>query len=118
MITIKQISITDLNTDAIVNAANEHLQAGGGVCGAIFSAAGHKRLQAACDEIKHCDTGSAVITSGFDLKAKLSSMRLVRSGAAAITVSQKHSTMPTSVLWSLLRRTDAIPKVQKFHFRD
>lgn len=70
MITIKQISITDLSTDAIVNAANEHLQAGGGVCGAIFSAAGYDKLQAACDKIKHCDTGSAVITSGFDLKAK------------------------------------------------
>ena len=70
MITIKQISITELSTDAIVNAANEHLQAGGGVCGAIFSAAGYDELQAACDVIKHCDTGSAVITSGFDLKAK------------------------------------------------
>ena len=64
------ISITELSTDAIVNAANEHLQAGGGVCGAIFSAAGYDKLQAACDEFKHCDTGSAVITSGFDLKAK------------------------------------------------
>ena len=70
MITIKQISITELSTDAIVNAANEHLQAGGGVCGAIFSAAGYDKLQAACDVLKHCDTGSAVITSGFDLKAK------------------------------------------------
>lgn len=70
MITIKQISITDLSTDAIVNAANEHLQAGGGVCGAIFSAAGYDKLQAACDVFKHCDTGSAVITSGFCLKAK------------------------------------------------
>ncbi len=70
MITIKQISITELSTDAIVNAANEHLQAGGGVCGAIFSAAGYDKLQAACDVFKHCDTGSAVITSGFDLKAK------------------------------------------------
>ena len=46
MITIKQISITELSTDAIVNAANEHLQAGGGVCGAIFSAAGYDKLQA------------------------------------------------------------------------
>lgn len=70
MITINQISITDLSTDAIVNAANEHLQAGGGVCGAIFSAAGYNKLQGACDVLKHCDTGSAVITSGFDLKAK------------------------------------------------
>jgi len=70
MITIKQISITDVSTDAIVNAANEHLQAGSGVCGAIFSAARYDRLQAACDKIKHCETGSAVITSGFDLKAK------------------------------------------------
>ncbi len=69
-ITIKKISITDLNTDAIVNAANDGLWAGSGVCGAIFRAAGHKRLQAACDAIGHCDTGSAVITPGFDLKAK------------------------------------------------
>ncbi|MBR6085379.1 MAG: macro domain-containing protein [Spirochaetales bacterium] len=69
-ITIKQISITDLDTDAIVNAANEDLWAGGGVCGAIFRAAGHEKLEEACDEIGHCDTGSAVITPGFDLKAR------------------------------------------------
>ena len=69
-ITIQKISITDLGTDAIVNAANEGLWAGGGVCGAIFRAAGHGRLQKACDKIGHCDTGSAVITPGFDLKAK------------------------------------------------
>ncbi len=69
-IDIKKISITDLETDAIVNAANEGLWAGGGVCGAIFKAAGHNQLQAACDKIGRCDTGSAVITDGFDLKAK------------------------------------------------
>lgn len=69
-ITIQKISITDLSTDAIVNAANDGLWAGGGVCGAIFKAAGHKKLQTACDEIGHCDAGSAVITPGFDLKAK------------------------------------------------
>lgn len=69
-ISIQKIGITDLDTDAVVNAANEGLWAGGGVCGAIFRAAGHARLQAACDAIGHCDTGSAVITPGFDLKAK------------------------------------------------
>ena len=69
-IEIKKISITDLDTDAIVNAANDGLWAGGGVCGAIFRAAGHDKLQAACSRIGHCDTGSAVITPGFDLKAK------------------------------------------------
>ena len=65
-----QASITDLDTDAVVNAANEGLWAGSGVCGAIFAAAGHDRLQKACDEIGRCDTGSAVITPGFDLKAR------------------------------------------------
>ena len=69
-IEIKKIGITDLNTDAIVNAANDRLWSGSGVCGAIFRAAGYDKLQAACNEIGHCDTGSAVITPGFDLKAK------------------------------------------------
>ena len=70
MIEIRKVSITDLDTDAIVNAANEGLWAGGGVCGAIFRAAGHDQLQAACDRIGHCATGSAVMTPGFRTKAK------------------------------------------------
>ena len=70
MISIKKQSITGMTTDAIVNAANEELLAGGGVCGAIFSAAGYRELQDACDKIGHCPTGSAVITPGFRLKAK------------------------------------------------
>lgn len=69
-ITIQKISITDITTDAIVNAANDGLWAGGGVYGAIFTAAGHDQLQAACNAIGHCSTGSAVITPGFQLKAK------------------------------------------------
>ena len=69
-IEIRKISITALDTDAIVNAANEGLAAGGGVCGAIFKAAGYSELQAACDAIGHCDTGDAVITPGFKLKAR------------------------------------------------
>ena len=67
---IQKIGITSVQADAIVNAANEGLQAGGGVCGVIFREAGHAKLQEACDKIGHCDTGSAVITPGFDLKAK------------------------------------------------
>lgn len=69
-IQIQRTSITDLSTDAVVNAANSSLMAGGGVCGAIFNAAGYHRLQEACNKIGHCDTGSAVITPAFDLKAK------------------------------------------------
>ncbi len=66
-IKIRKTSITDLDTDIIVNAANEWLAMGGGVCGYIFRAAGAERLQAACDQIGGCKTGSAVITPGFDL---------------------------------------------------
>ncbi len=69
-IEIRNTSITALDTDAIVNAANEGLRAGGGVCGAGFKAAGYEQLQEACQKIGHCDTGSAVITPGFNLKAK------------------------------------------------
>ena len=69
-ITIVKSDITKLDTDAIVNAANSGLRAGGGVCGAIFRAAGYDRLQAACDRIGYCDVGSAAITPAFDLKAK------------------------------------------------
>ena len=69
-IEIRKIGITDLEADAIVNAANDGLWAGGGVCGAIFAAAGYNQLQAACNAIGHCDTGSAVITPAFNLKAQ------------------------------------------------
>ena len=69
-ISIRKGDLTKFDTDAIVNAANEGLWAGGGVCGAIFRAAGMQELQEACDRIGHCDTGSAVITPGFRLKAK------------------------------------------------
>lgn len=43
--------ITTMQVEVIVNAANSALQMGGGVCGAIFNAAGAAELQAACDEI-------------------------------------------------------------------
>lgn len=70
MIEIKKISITELATDAIVNAANEGLRAGGGVCGAIFREAGLEKLSMACSAIGGCKTGYAAITEGFELPAK------------------------------------------------
>lgn len=63
-------NIVTLQVDAIVNAANGALQAGGGVCGAIFAAAGYAQMQASCDAIGGCATGEAVITSGFALPAR------------------------------------------------
>ena len=69
-ISIQKTSITRLEVDAIVNAANSRLQNGGGVCGAIFQAAGAAELQAACNKIGKCSTGNAVITPGFRLPAK------------------------------------------------
>ena len=62
--------ITTLKVDAIVNAANTNLLAGGGVCGAIFRAAGYRELQAACNKLAPIQTGEAVITPGFNLPAK------------------------------------------------
>ena len=62
--------ITTLKVDAIVNAANTNLLAGGGVCGAIFRAAGYRELQAACNKLAPIQTGAAVITPGFNLPAK------------------------------------------------
>lgn len=53
-IKIRKISITDLDADCIVNAANDRLAAGGGVCGAIFRAAGYAELTEVCDAIGHC----------------------------------------------------------------
>lgn len=61
--------ITQLDADAIVNAANEQLMRGGGVCGAIFRAAG-PQLDAACEVVAPCLTGEARITPGFQAKAK------------------------------------------------
>ena len=63
--------ITRMRVDAIVNAANPQLQMGGGVCGAVFRAAGEAALQAACDKIGGCGTGQAVATPGFNLPAKV-----------------------------------------------
>jgi O-acetyl-ADP-ribose deacetylase (regulator of RNase III) len=74
-ICLVQGDITDLDTDAIVNAANSSLMGGGGVDGAIHRKGGPKILEE-CKRIRATEypdglpTGKAVITSGGNLKAK------------------------------------------------
>lgn len=68
--TIVRQDITRMQVDAIVNAANTALVMGGGVCGAIFKAAGSAKLQAACNKVSPIKTGGAAITPGFALPAK------------------------------------------------
>lgn len=69
MLTAIAADITTLDTDAIVNAANEQLEPGGGVCGAIHRAAGPD-LARACASVAPCPTGEARITPGFSLPAR------------------------------------------------
>lgn len=67
-ISIEDITLSDCQ--CIVNAANENLLPGGGVCGAIFRRAGYDQLDRACRKIGFCETGRAVITPGFNLKSQ------------------------------------------------
>ena len=61
--------ITDLDVDAIVNAANGNLQLGSGVAGAILEKGGAS-IQEECDRIGSTPVGTAVLTGGGALKAR------------------------------------------------
>ena len=68
-IVLMHASCADQNVDAVVNAANDGLWAGGGICGVIFKKAGLSALTAACSKYKTpLKDGSAVITPAFQMK--------------------------------------------------
>ena len=69
MIEIVRVDITALDVDAIVNAANSSLAGGGGVDGAIHRAAGPELVRASL-ALAPCAAGDAVITPGFQLRAR------------------------------------------------
>lgn len=68
-IVLLQGDLTEMDTDAIVNAANNDLQLGGGVAGAIRRKGGEE-IQRECDAIGSIPVGGAAITSGGRLKAR------------------------------------------------
>lgn len=74
--------ITRLDVTAIANAANEALAPGGGVCGAIFRAAGPE-LAGECRALGGCPTGECRLTQGHGLKRAGSCIASARSGMAA-----------------------------------
>lgn len=92
---LQQGDLTEMDTDAIVNAANNDLQHGGGVAGAIRRKGGPV-IQEESNEIGSIPVGGAAITSGGKLKAKYvihaASMQLGgRTTAHALRSSTAHS---------------------------
>lgn len=94
-IVIQQGDLTEMDTDAIVNAANNDLLLGGGVAGAIRRKGGDE-IQRECNEIGSIPVGGAAITAGGKLKARYvihaASMELGgRTTAQALRSSTVHS---------------------------
>jgi O-acetyl-ADP-ribose deacetylase len=94
-IEILQGDLTEMDVDAIVNAANNDLKLGGGVAGAIRRKGG-PAIQAECDAIGTIPVGGAAITAGGQLKARYvihaASMQLGgRTSAASLRSSTAHS---------------------------
>lgn len=90
-IVIQQGDLTEMDVDAIVNAANNDLKLGGGVAGAIRRKGGEE-IQRECDAIGSIPVGYAAITGGGKLKARhvihAASMQL---GGMTTAASLRHS---------------------------
>lgn len=102
--------ITKMQVDAIVNAANTALRMGGGVCGAIFSAAGADELQAECNRIGGCNVGEAVITGGYRLPAKyiIHTVGPIWQGGSSNEAQLLHDAYTNSLMLALQNKCESI----------
>src|ERR1700732_2882376 len=111
-IVLTQGDLTEMDVDAIVNAANNDLQLGGGVAGAIRRKGG-EAIQVECDAIGSIPIGGAAITSGGNLRARFvihaASMQLGGATTArSLRTATAHS-MQIASEWKL--RSIAFPAV-------
>ena len=102
--------ITKMEVDSIVNAANTALRMGGGVCGAIFSAAGADELQAECNRIGGCKVGEAVITDGYRLPARyiIHTVGPIWRGGSSNEAQLLHDAYTNSLMLALQNKCESI----------
>jgi O-acetyl-ADP-ribose deacetylase (regulator of RNase III) len=97
-IIITQGDITEMDVDAIVNAANNDLKLGAGVAGAIRRKGGPS-IQEDCDRIGRIPVGEAAMTGGGQLKARF----VIHAASMSLGSSTTEESLRSSTLNSLLR---------------
>ena len=91
-----QGDLTEMDVDAIVNAANNDLQLGAGVAGAIRRKGG-PAIQRDCDQIGSIPIGSAAITGGGNLKAR----HVIHAASMQLGGRTTAESLRGSTAWSL-----------------
>ncbi len=108
-IIVKQGDITDIEVDAIVNAANTRLILGGGVAGAIRRKGGDL-IQKECDKIGSIPLGEAVVTGAGKLKAKF----VIHAAGMHLGGSVSEEPLREATKNSLLRADEKVLKTIAF----